>query len=1060
MSNTEDYNKKIEANLSKAIKSEEKSFFGFFIKRFRFTYLIIFTILALGTFTIITIPREAEPEIRVPFAVVTTVYPGATPLDIEDSITNKIEDEIKDLENLNKFSSNSGQGFSSIFVEFNAEADLKESFRKLKEKVDEAKAELPQETETPIVTEVNFNDIPIVTYSLSGNYPKTDLKKFADKLQIELENISDVSKAPIIGSDEQEFQIIVDPNKLITYNITLGQIVNAIQVSHFNLPVGNIEIDGFKYNVRVEGKFSEADKLNDIVVATFNNSPVLIRDLALVKDGFKERTSESKIGKQGEESKPTISLQLFKKTGGNILDIIKEAEEIVANAHSNKIIPNNVSIIKTNDNSKYIKKDLKTFGKSGIQTFSLIMLILYIVLSFRGAIITASSIPLAFLSSFIFLNMLGMTINSMTLFALVLSLGLMVDNAIVIIEGINEYTEKHDKPIYEASILSVWNFKWPIIAGTMTTVSAFLPMLLVSGIMGEYIGILPKTISITLLSSLFMSLIIIPTLSARFIKTNKSKGESHRNKKRHEIINREMAKLKKVYTKYLKIILPNKSKRRRFLAVIWILFIAAIAVPTLGIMRVEMFPKIDFEYFYANIELPIGSTLEKTSQITKEVENIITQVPEVENFVVNIGSSMSLGPGGGSSNETHLANIAINLKDEKLRERKSFDVAEDLRNQIKKIQNAIVTIDEMNAGPPSGAPIEVRIFGNLSNETAIVADEIKEYFKNIPGLVNIKDSLENATGDFTFTIDKQKANYYGLSTLTIASTLRNAIHGTKAGIVNINDNDIDITVKYSDDNFNNTNDLKNILIPTNTRDNIPLKEVANLELKPSLLSIKHRDGNAIVTVTAEVEKSINITKVISEFEKEIKTSPSLLAMIDKGVQIDIGGETEDIEKSFTELFSSLLIAIGLIIIILVLQFNSFKQPFIIIFTLPLALIGVILGLTILRQPFSITSFIGIVSLTGIVVNDSIVLIDRINKNIKNGMDFFESIIDGGLSRMQPIFVTSITTIAGIFPLIFASEMWIGLSLTIICGLSFSTILTLVVIPVYYASICKNECLKN
>lgn len=1050
ITNKEEYDKQYEEKLQNAIKQEEKSFAGFFIKHFRFTYLIIFVLIALGIFSMITLPREAEPEIKVPFIVVTTIYPGATPKDVEDLITKKIEDKIKNLENLNRYTSSSGQGFSSVFVEFTAEADLDESFRKLREKVDDAEPELPKEAESPMVTEINFNDLPIVTYSLVGDYKNEELKNYADRLQEEFENIQNVSEAPIIGGEEREFQIIVDQNKLNQYGTTLSQIISAIQSANFNLPAGDIEVDGFNYNVRIEGKFYDTTNLNDIVITTFNNSPVLIRDLALVIDGFKESDTKSRIGFLNTESKPTISIQIRKKTGGNILNIVKESEDIIANAHANNLIPDDIQVIKTNDNSVFIKNDLKTLGSSGLQTIILITIILYIVLSFRGALITASSVPLAFLASFYFLKAQDMTLNSIVLFSLVLSLGLMVDNAIVIIEGINEYISKHKKSVYEAAILSVWNFKWPVISGTMTTVSAFLPLLLVSGIMGEYMGVIPKTLAVTLLSSLFVALIIIPTLSARFIK--KEAGQTHRSKKRHKFIEKNLNKLKEVYAAFLNNILPHQNKRRMLLATVWILFIISVAVPVSGLMKIEMFPRVDIDYFYVNIELPIGSVIEKTDEITAKVEKIISQMPEMENYVTNIGSAMAINPGSSGSSGSYLSSITVNLADSDNRIARSYELAENLREKLKEIQGAKITVDELSGGPPSGAPIEVRIFGDNAGQAAIATDAVKDYFGKIDGVINIKDSIENATGDFTFRIDKQKANYYGLNVATIASTLRNVIYGTKASVVNLSGDDIDITVKYNKDKITNAEDLKNILIPTNRGENIQLKEVAELELEPALLSINHRDGETVVTVSADTTKEADVQKIISNFEKE-KVGLNL----PENIKIGIGGETEDIEKSFREIFMSLLVAIGLIALILVLQFNSFKQPFIILFALPLALIGVILGLTILGQPFSITAFIGIVSLTGIVVNDSIILIDRINKNIKGGMNFFEGIVDGGLSRMQPIFVTSITTIVGIFPLIFANEMWVGLSLTIICGLSFSTILTLIVVPVYYASICQKEC---
>ena len=1043
------YKENIKNKIKAGFEKEKKSWLGFFIRKYRFTYLIIISIVVFGFFSLFTLPKEAEPEIKVPYAVITTIYPGASPSDIEELITDEIEPEIESLDDLNKYQSSSRQGVSSIFVEFYAEADLKESFRKLREAVDEAEPRLPDGAESPIVTEINFNDFPIVTYSLVGDYSDIELKKFGDIIQDEFEKIKDVSKVEILGGLEREFQIIVDQTKLANFNISLGQIVSTIQINNFSLPAGNIEIDGFKYNVGVSGRFAGIEELEEIVIATYEDAPIFLKDVALIKDDFKEKNTESKIGFKGETSKNTLSMQTFKKTGGNILNIADNSQKALDEMFDKNILPENLRVIKTNDNSVFIKDDLNTLGTSGLQTMILIAIILMLVLSFRGAIITALAVPIAFLMAFVFLKIQGMTLNSMVLFSLVLSLGLMVDNAIVVIEGINEYVEKHGKSILEAAILSVWNFKWAITAGTMTTVAAFAPMLLVSGILGEYLSILPKTISVTLLSSLFVALVAIPTLAARFIKITNGEKRSHRNKRRHNVVGNIMKKIQARYIPFLRDVLPNKKKRRRAIGLSFLLFIIAIAVPISGLMKVEMFSKIDLDYFVVNIEMPVGTILDDTKPVTKKVGKIISEIPELDNYVTNIGSSANLGYDGGGASGSHLASITVNLGEN--RKKKSFEVAEEIRPKLEEIKEAEVTVEELSAGPPTGAPIEVRIFGEDIKKLSTLSGDVIDYFESVPGVINIKDNIDTAAGEFTFSVDRQKMNYYGLDLVTIASTLRSAIHGTEASEISIDGEDVDITVKYNDDEFTSVNDLENILLFTPRGESILLKQITTIELNPSLLAINHRGGEKVVVVTADTEEGINLQNIIKDFE-EFKSN----MIIPDGYSIDLGGEVEDIEKSFQETFYSMIVAVILIAMILVLQFNSFRQPFIIIFSLPLALIGVIIGLNITGQAFSFPAFIGIVSLSGIVVNDAIVLIDRINKNIYNGMEFVEAIIDGGISRMQPIFLTSITTIAGIAPLIYANELWRGLSITVIFGLIFSTVLTLVIIPIMFASICQKK----
>ncbi|MFH1427390.1 MAG: efflux RND transporter permease subunit [Patescibacteria group bacterium] len=1051
------YKKNIDDLLTKGLKKESRSMAGFFIRNFRFTYLIILAILVLGAFSLFSLPREADPEVKIPIAVVTTIFPGATPTDTEELITNKIEEKIKNLDDLKRYTSSSGQGVSSVVIEFAAEADLKDSYQKLRDEVSKAKPSLPPEAEDPIVTEIRISDMPIVTYSIvcqEDGREDCQIRDFVDRIQTALEGIADVSKVEIVGEEEREFQILASQTKLASYNISLGQIISAIARTNYNLPAGNIDIDGFNYSVRVKGKFKEISNLEEMVVTTFNNTPIYLKDIALVRDGFKERKTESRIGLPGQLTKDTISFQVYKKTGGNIINIV-EAADLTVKKLKEKNLPKFLTIIKTNDNSWFIKDTLNTLGRSGLQTMVLIILLLFLVLGLRGAIITGVSVPIAFLIAFIFLYTNDQTLNSIVLYSLVISLGLMVDNSIIIMEGINEYITYHNKTPLEAALLSVWNFKWAITAGTLTTVAAFAPMLLVSGILGEFFSYIPKTISATLISSLFVALVIIPTLSSRFIKT-KANGlqvggqDKKIIHKRHKRFAGYINKIKKVYVRLMWSLLPNKKRRRLFMATAWILFILAVAIPATGMMKIEMFPPIDFDTFWITIEMPVGTTLENTKAKAAEVEEIVADIPELKSYVTSLGSLFSFDMGGGSSG-AHVATIAVNIVDRSERDRKSYVIANECRKKVEATQGAIVKLEEGSAGPPTGAPIEVRIYGPETQELTIISTQIVNFLEDIEGTLNINDSLEEATGEFTFVIDKQQANYYGLDIITIASTLRNAIYGAKASAVTIGGEDIDITVKYDKDKFISVRDLENILIFTPKGENIALRQIAELSLEPSLLAINHRDGEEIVTVSAQKEDKANLAVILEELEKKINA-----LNLPSGYRIEVGGEIEDIEQSYRELFLSMIVAVILIAFILVLQFNSFRQPFIILTTLPLAIIGVIIGLNILRMPFSFPAFLGIISLGGIAVNDAIVLVDRINKNCQAGMERVEAIIEAGQARMQPIFLTSLTTIAGIFPLLWASELWRPFSITLIFGLTFSTALVLVVVPILYLGFTRKD----
>lgn len=1038
-------------------KEKLNSFLGFFIKNFRFSYLLIIAIILLGTSSLFSLPRESDPEVQIPFGMVTTIYSGASPEDIEYLITNKLESEIEKLEDIKEITSNSGLGFSSIFVEFDAEIEMKEATRKLRDAVDSIKYQLPSEANDPMVTEIRANDFPLATFSLFGNYSNSQLQDYADLIQKELENIKGVSKAPILGELKKEYQIIIDPQKIQGYKINISQVVATIASSNIALPLGNIEIDGYKYNLRTEGRFTEARVLNDLVIVYYQDQPIYLKDIAEVKDTFKDQATISRLAVQGSSPQNTMSLQVYKKTGGNILKIVDDAKNKIEELKETKKIPPDLDIKITNDNSVYIRKDLNTLGGSALQTILLIILIIFIAMGWKESSLAIFVIPLTFLSSFAFMKYIGFTLNSMTTFALVLSLGLLVDTAIVIMEGIFDGMEHKGLNAQEAVLYSIATFKWALISGTMTTISAFAPMLLVSGVMGEYLKYIPITVSFTLGASLFISLAILPTLASRILKKKKNRyHEDHQKKKNlwQKISNPEipllekfLAPIKKEYEQKLMLLIKNKKKMRKLIFVFTILFLIATSFPITGLMKIEMFPEIDFDYFFINIETPAGTIIEETNQKTKLVEKYVSQIKECENYVTTIGASQGwYMMTDETSNKSNLANITVNLIDAKERDLTSHQLVQRARDYFAQnnIEDMKISIPPMAAGPPSGAPVEVRITGEDLNQIIQISQDVKKILSEIEGPIDIKDNLENATGQFIINLDQSKLNYYNLSVNDIALFLRQSIYGIKASEVTKEGQSIDIKVKYDQDNFNNIEDINNMLLTT-SKGPISLSTVAQIKLEPSLVSINHRNTQKIVNISSSLKEGYNANQVFQELEKKLENYN-----LPRNYFIDYGGEFEDIQKSFTEMFTSLIVAIILISAILILQFNSYRQPLIIMFMLPLSLIGVIFGLTILRLNFSITAFIGVLSLAGIVVNDAIVLISRINENIREcGIDFYEAIHEATVSRLQPIILTTATTVIGLLPLALRDPMWAGLSYSIIFGLSFATVLTLFVVPSLY-----------
>lgn len=1022
------------------INKTKQGVFGFFITRKRLTYILVVAIIVGGIFALTQIPRESDPEVKIPIAIITTVFPGASPADVELLVTDVIEKKIEELDELDLVTSSSINGISSISVEFEAEADLDESIRELKDKILEVRG-LPDDAEDPVVTPIRANDFPIITFSLAGNLDDARLKILGELLQDEIESISGVSEAPLLGIRDREFAVVFDAGELNRLNITLGQVVSAIAASNQDIPLGTITLSSVDYNLRTVSKINSLDDLRNIVVVTRGNTPITLSDVARIEDTLSEEKTKSRLSLNGQQSVNTVSLQIFKKTGGNILDIVDEAKERVTELKATGIIPQQVSVEVSSDFSQFIRDDLSTLGRSGIQSIILIFILLLVALSFREATISLLAIPLSFFISFIVLNASGNTLNSLTLFALVLSLGLLVDTFIVVLEGIFHNVREGYSP-YDASLLSVGHYVKPLFAGIFTTIAAFVPMLLVSGILGEFLKFLPITITITLLGSLFISFTIVPALASVFLKKGKNNGSEKSILERYITI-----RLRKAYKKYIHTFLINRKAKIRLTATLVVLFVAGLALLISGVVPVELFPKVDVDFIFVDVEMPVGTDLTVTNEVTKEIEAYLYTRPEIKSFVTTVGrSSMGLDLGGGSRSSEHLANININLRDIEERDVKSYDLAEVIRDDLSgRVKRGKVQLNEANFGPPTGAPIEIRITGDDLKILDELSDRAIQTLKVTEGVIDIESSQEVSPADFTFSFKKDVLARSGLTPAEASLYLRTAIFGVTATEISIDGEDIDVTLKLDKKNIATIEDVKNLSLINREGQSVTLSRIADVSLEPALAAIRHRDFKRTLTIRADLEKDFVPSKVVPHLEETIVNDG-----IPSGHEIEFGGEVEDIEQSFAELWSALYVAVFLILVILVLQFDSFKKPLAILLVLPLTFIGVMVGMLIFNLAFSFSVFLGMVALVGIVVNDAIVLLDKVNRNIKEyTMSLRDALADAGDARLQPIILTSLTTIFGVVPLAFANEFWFGLSISVIFGLLFATILQLFVVPMVY-----------
>lgn len=1020
---------------------------SFFVNRRAISWLMILTIIFLGYFGLKTIPLELQPEITIPIASVTSFLPGANPEDIETLVTKPLEKEIANISDIKELSSISGLGLSLIIVEFEAEANIDKAVSELKDKVDMAKGNLPQDATNPVVTKSQSNTLPIISMSLTGDFALKDLTKIAQDLEEELKKISEISKVEIIGSLQKEILIEVDPQKAQIYGLSPNQISQIIKAAHLNFPIGVITQGEMNYAITVDNRFGELDEIANLPLFSVNdtqNTLITLKDVATVRENYKDTGKISKLSIKGEKSKETVTLKIFKKDKAGIISLVEKSKAKIEELKGTKILQG-VQIAITNDNAQFIREDLGLLAGSGIQTTILITVALFLALGLTEGILAGLSIPLTLLSTVAILQAVGMTINGLTLFAMVIALGIMVDTAIVVMEGIHENI-KQGLSAKEAAIMSITTYKWPLIAGTVTTVFAFLPMLIVSGIVGQFLKALPITITAALMSSLFISLTIIPAITVKFLG-----GKNAANKK--GLLEPFFNFLGRIFEKTISAIIHYRFWRIAVILTTLALFVLSMLMPIFGILKAEMFPKTDMQFFIINIETVNGLKLAETEKIVQQIEEKLYKIQEIDNFLTVVGDQQSLAATDiiqfASADNSNQANITVNLVPKEERTKTSYEISATLREELQGTSNAKVYVREISEGPPSESPITVRITGEDLKILEKIATDIVEVTKKIPKTENVRSSLKPGLNQFKFTLDQEKLAFYGLSGINVAAEIRSFIQGTKSTEIFLNAEDLDINVQYLKSAEQNpplitVEEIESIPFKTPKGQEIQLQDIGSYTFEQAVSEIEREDQKRIIKVQSDITKDANAAEVTAQVAEKLKGYE-----LPDGYEISYGGDLEEINKSFQELFRSMSLAVVLIGFCLVLMFNSLKQPFIILLTLPMALIGVFPGLFLVGLQLSFPAFLGIVALTGVVVNDAIVLIDRINENIKNGVPFNQAICESARSRLQPIIMTTITTVIGIMPLVFTNEFWAGLGYSLMFGLTAATGLTLIVIPVLY-----------
>ena len=1110
-------------------------------------YVLIFIFFILGFSSYISLPRENFPEINSNVIFVSSVYPGNTAEDVERLITDPLEEELKGVSNLVGIKSTSQENISLITIEFD-ENILKEKAKiDVQDKVDAvtAQADWPIFNGAkiePAVFEYSISEeVPILNIGLSGNIPRKEMKFYGEVLKDKIEQMAEIKEVSLRGVQDFEVEVSLDLIKMVAATVSFDDVINCIQRGNNTISAGNIEGNGLRRNIRVIGEIKNPEDLEDFVVKN-QDGTVFLGDISKIT--FKEKEINSYARSNGKNS---IVLDVKKRSGKNLIKSVEKIRELVEKVKKNEF-PSSIKVTISNDQSDITKNLVSDLANNIVFGVILVITVLMFFLGFRNALFVGFAIPMSMLMSFVVIGFLGETINTMVLFGLIMGLGMLVDNGIVVVENAYRLMEKDKMNSIEAAKKGIGEIAYPIIISTATTVAAFLPLGFWPGVIGEFMIFFPITLSIVLGSSLVVAIFFNSMLVSKFMKIDKNEI-SLKSLKRLSLILGGIGmilifnigvfralgtimilstillwvykylikdwtiyfqevflyKLETKYKRFLTFALSSKKPFYFLFGTIGLLFssfiILGIASP-----KVEFFPENEPQQIFVYIEYPEGTSIQKTNQtsklIEKEVAKIIYDKKYYENgknfmidsnvVMVGLGAQNPETDRGGDQDMPHKSKITLTMSEFKLRNGLS---SEEMRKDIQiilkdKFPGIAISVEKEASGPPAGYPINIEIKGNDYNELISIAKDLKQFInnENIPGVEQVKIDVNKSKPGIEVEIDRKKSGSLGVYGGQIGQQLRNSLFGAKAGVYKKNGEDFDINVRFEEKYRKNSESLLDQYIVFRDQSNGKIKEVpisATVKLKNanSFSAIKHKDLSRVVTVYSPILAGYNANEVFLNVKKAIETG---FEGFKNNVSYSFTGEIAEQEKNMSFLVSALFTALGLILFLLVLQFNSISNPLIILLSIFLSFTGVLYGISIFNMPFVIMmTMMGIISLSGIVVNNGVVLIDYTNllverKKLDLGIeadkplqieDFKNSVISGGAARLRPVLLTAITTILGLIPLAtglninfftLVSEwnpnffvggdtvvFWGPLCWTVIFGLTFATFLTLVIVPISF-----------
>ncbi|MBT1687941.1 efflux RND transporter permease subunit [Dawidia soli] len=1083
-------------------------------------YIATVFICLAGIMTYLALPKEQFPEVVFPQIYVATVYPGA-PSDVENLITKQLEKEMKSISGVKKMTSNSLQNFSNVIIEFQTDVSLDKAKQDVKDAVDRAKQDLPNDLEDdPQVIDIDISEVPIMNVNIAGDYDLETLREYAEDMQDKIESVSEIRRVDIIGALEREIQINVDMYKLSLAGVAFSDIEQAISGENRIISGGELSMDGVKRSLTVNGEYDAADQIGNTVITSVKGGKVYLKDLAEVIDSNEEQESFARL-----DGKNVITLNVIKRGGENLINASDKINEIVKDFEDN-ILPKGVDITITADQSENTRMTLHDLINTIIIGFVLVTLILMFFMGVTNAIFVGLSVPISSFIAFIIMPTLGFTLNMMTLFSFLLALGIVVDDAIVVIENTHRIFDNGRVPIKRAAKIAAGEVFLPVLTGTMVVLAPFVPLMFWPGVIGSFMFYLPVTLIIALLASLLVAYIMNPVFAVDFMGEHEHDHSDSKFTRGFKITSIVMGSIALVsyitgiiglgnftvfmyllYCSYhfllVRVISSFQTNawpgvqswykariswllqgRRPWGVVGFVLFLFVFSFWFTGVRNppVVFFPQGDPNFIFAYIRMPIGTHQDVTDSVTRVVEQRITKVVQEDSALVkSIISNVAIGASedpfeSGQQASPHLGKVTIAFVDFAKRDSRSTRVyLQKIREVVKGIKGAEVSVDQEQNGPPTGKPINIEFSADDFDALVETSIKAKRYLDGlqIPGVEELKSDFQADKPEVVIKIDREKANREGISTGQIGMALRTAIYGVEVSKFRDENDDYPIQLRIRRSQRNDLNTLMNL--PITYRDmasggavrEIPLSAIATAEYSNSYAGIRRIDQKRVVTLSSNVLSDYNANEVVASIQAALADFPK-----PDGVDVRMTGEQEDQAETGTFLVVALFVALGLIFMILVIQFNSVAKPLIIMSEIFLSIIGVLLGFSLFRMEISIVmTGVGVLALAGIVVRNGILLVEFTDLLISQGMEVKAAVIEAAQTRMTPVLLTAMAATLGLIPLAVGFNIdfvtmftelnphiffggdnvsfWGPLSWTMIFGLIFGTFLTLIFVPVLY-----------